>query len=65
MAHWDEVLPGRVLKVQYKDVVNTASADQVRSPLYADAVDYWQHYETHLDELKEILGPVLEEHSQR
>jgi len=45
--------------------VNTASADPVRSPLYADAVDYWQHYETYLDELKEILGPALEEHSQR
>ena len=91
MNHWDEVLPGRVLKVQYEDVVadlegqtrrmleycelpwqdeclsfhqssrpvNTASADQVRQPIYSDSVAYWKNYESHLAEVKEILAPVL------
>jgi tetratricopeptide (TPR) repeat protein len=97
MNHWDEVLPGRVLKVQYEDVVtdlegqarrmleycelpwedaclnfhktsrpvNTASSEQVREPIYSDAVGYWQNYEQHLADVKEILAPALEEHSQR
>jgi tetratricopeptide (TPR) repeat protein len=92
MAHWDEVLPGQVLRVQYEDVindvesqvrrlldfcelpwedaclkfyeteraVNTASMEQVREPIYKDAVNYWKNYETHLDELKDILAPALE-----
>ena len=91
MAHWDAVLPGRVLRVRYEDVVadlegqtrrlldycglpwddaclnfyrnerpvNTASSEQVRQPIYADSVGYWKHYESHLDEIQEILAPVL------
>ena len=91
MDHWDAVLPGRILHVQYEDVVNnletqvrkileycelpwedaclkffesdravnTASAEQVREPIYKDAVAYWKHYESHLDELLEVLAPVL------
>jgi tetratricopeptide (TPR) repeat protein len=91
MDHWDEVLPGRILKVQYEDVVsdlegqvrrildycqlpwedaclrffesdrdvNTASSEQVRQPIYKDAIDYWKNYESHLDELLEVLAPVL------
>jgi tetratricopeptide (TPR) repeat protein len=91
MDHWDEVLPGRILQVQYEDVVsdlesqvrrilehcglpwedsclkffesdravNTASAEQVREPIYKDAVGYWKHYESHLGELLEVLAPVL------
>jgi len=91
MTHWDEVLPGRVLRVQYEDLVtdleaqtrqlleycklpwedaclsfhetardiNTASSEQVREPIYDDAVGYWKNFEKHLDELKEILAPVL------
>ncbi|MCH7823089.1 MAG: sulfotransferase, partial [Proteobacteria bacterium] len=91
MHHWDAVLPGRVLKVQYEDVVadlegqtrrmleycelpwedeclsfhqssrpvNTASADQVRQPIYSDSVAYWKNYESHLADVKEILAPVL------
>jgi tetratricopeptide (TPR) repeat protein len=93
MAHWDEVLPGQVLRVQYEDVindveaqvrrlldfcelpwedeclkfyktdrpVNTASMEQVREPIYTDAVDYWKNYEVHLDEIKEVLAPVLDD----
>ncbi len=91
MAHWDEVLPGRVLKVQYEDVVadiegqtrrmleycelpwedaclnyyetsrpvNTASSDQVREPIFGDAVGYWKNYESQLGEVKEIFANLL------
>jgi len=91
MDHWDEVLPGRVLTVQYEDViddvegqtrrmldfcelpwedaclkfyessrpVSTASMEQVRVPIYSGAVGYWKNYESHLDDLKQILAPVL------
>ena len=91
MNHWDEVLPGRVLRVRYEDVVsdleaqvrqildycelpwednclryfesdrdvNTASAEQVRQPIYKDAVGYWKNYESHLADLLDVLAPVL------
>lgn len=91
MAHWDEVLPGFVLHVQYEDVVanldsevrrildfcglpfeeaciefhksdrpvNTASSEQVREPIYTSAVEFWKNYEPYLDELREVLAPVL------
>jgi hypothetical protein len=91
MQHWDEVMPGDILRVQYEDVVdnlelevrrildfcelpfeetcinyhqsarpvNTASSEQVRQPIYDSAVEFWKHYESHLDELKEILDPIL------
>jgi hypothetical protein len=39
--------------------VRTASSQQVRSPIYRDAVDQWRHYESWLDPLKETLGPAL------
>ena len=39
--------------------VNTASAEQVRQPIYDSAVDFWKRYESQLAELKEILAPVL------
>lgn len=39
--------------------VNTASSEQVRQPIYDSAVNFWKNYESHLDELKEILQPVL------
>jgi hypothetical protein len=39
--------------------VNTASSEQVREPIYEDAVGYWKHYESKLDALREILSPVL------
>lgn len=40
--------------------VRTASSEQVRSPIYRDAVDQWRHYERWLRPLEEALGPVLE-----
>ncbi len=92
MDHWDLVLPGRVLLVQYEDVVadaeaqirrildycdlpfeeaclqfhqteravRTASSEQVRQPIYSGALEHWRNFESHLDELKDSLGPVLE-----
>jgi tetratricopeptide (TPR) repeat protein len=97
MNHWDEVLPGRVLRVNYEDVVanvetevrrlleycelpwedaclnfhqtsravNTASSEQVREPIYSDAVAYWKHYESKLDDVKEILASDLAVYSQK
>src|SRR6056297_289611 len=91
MDHWHAVLPGRVLTVQYEELVSdfdnqvrrlldycelpwedaclnfheterpvrTASSEQVRQPIYQDAVGYWRRYECHLDELAEVLAPVL------
>jgi len=92
MAHFDEVLPGRVHRVIYERTVEdtesevrrllaycglpfepgclrffenerpvrTASAEQVRRPIYRDGVEQWRHYEPWLGPLKEALGPVLE-----
>lgn len=91
MQHWDSVLPGKVLRLQYEDViadiegqvrrlldfcglpfessciefhksqraVNTASAEQVRKPLYATGLDFWEHYDDYLDELRNVLAPIL------
>ena len=91
MDHWQEVLPGRVLRVQYEDVVadlegqvrqildfcelpwedtcleyhkntrsvNTVSAEQVREPIYTDAVEFWKHYVSQLEPVRKILAPVL------
>ena len=91
MDHWDAVMPGKILRVDYEQViddlegqvrrildycelpwddaclryyenarpVNTASSEQVRQPIYKDAVEFWKRYESHLDELMEILEPVL------
>lgn len=92
MTHWDDVLPGTVLRVQYENLVsdtesevrrlldhcglpfeegclafhkskravNTASAEQVRQPIYQSAVEFWRHYEAHLGELLQVLEPVLD-----
>ena len=92
MAHFDSVLPGRVHRVIYEELVadteaqvrrlldycglpfderclrfyendravRTASAEQVRQPIFRDAVDHWRHYEPWLDPLKHALGPVLD-----
>jgi len=95
MDHWDEVLPGKVLHVQYEEVVNnleaqvtrileflglpwedaclnfhdterairTASSEQVRQPIYNSGVGFWRHYESHLEELQEVLEPILERYN--
>ena len=40
--------------------VRTASSEQVRKPIYRDATEEWQRYESHLGPLKAALGPVLD-----
>jgi tetratricopeptide (TPR) repeat protein len=91
MDHWDEVLPGRVHRVQYEEMVadsdtqiralldycelefeeqclrfyetdraiRTPSAEQVRKPIYKEALEQWRNYEAHLGPLKEALGPEV------
>jgi tetratricopeptide (TPR) repeat protein len=92
MDHWDAVLRGRVLHMQYEELVRepevhirrllehcglefepaclkfhetrravrTASAEQVRQPLYTSGVGYWQHFERELEPLRHALGDCLE-----
>ncbi len=92
MAHYDAVLPGRVHRVIYEQLiadpehevrrlldycglpfeegclrfyendraVRTASSEQVRQPIFKDAVEHWQNYEAWLGPLQSALGPVLE-----
>ena len=91
MAHYDAVLPGRIHRVIYENMVadpegetrrlleycglpfedgclkfyendravRTASSEQVRQPIFKDAVEHWQNYEPWLGPLKAALGPVL------
>ncbi len=40
--------------------VRTASSEQVRRPIFKDAVEHWQKFESHLGPLKQALGPVLD-----
>jgi hypothetical protein len=91
MAHFDRVLPGRVYRVFYEELVanpeaeirnlfeylglpfeqnclryyateraiRTPSSEQVRRPMFSDAVDHWRHFEPWLAPLTESLGSVL------
>ena len=92
MDHWDRVLPGKVLHVQYEELVRdpdtqirrllehcrlpfesaclafhetkravrTASAEQVRQPLYTSGVGYWRNFATELEPLRHALGDSLQ-----
>ena len=40
--------------------VRTASSEQVRQPIFGEAVDHWRNFEPWLDPLKQALGPVLD-----
>ena len=91
MDFWDQALPGKVLRVQYEEVVadldtqvrrildycglpfeegcisfyeneravRTPSSEQVRQPIYTGGLDQWRNFDTHLEPLKQALGPVL------
>ena len=39
--------------------VRTASAQQVRKPIFREGLDHWRNFEPWLDPLKAALGPVL------
>jgi hypothetical protein len=87
MAHWRHVLPGRILEVNYEEVVKsqeihskknmefctlpwnerclrfednpslvaTASAVQVRAPMYRTALNRWRKYGAQLADLQTLL----------
>jgi tetratricopeptide (TPR) repeat protein len=91
-AHMDRVLPGRVHRVHYEEmvrdpeqvirrlldycglpfeegclffyqndrIVRTASSEQVRMPIFTEAVEHWRNYETWLEPLKQALGATLD-----
>ncbi len=60
LAHCGLPFDERCLRFHESDrQVNTASADQVREPIYEDALGYWKHYESKLGQLREILAPAL------
>lgn len=44
--------------------VRTASSEQVRQPVYSKSVNFWRNHEAHLDELIEVLEPVLPRYRQ-
>lgn len=94
MAHFDDVLPGRIHRVFYERMVadtegevrrllaycglefegnclnfhendravRTASSEQVRKPIYRNAVDHWRHFEAMLEPLRDALGVALKEY---
>lgn len=39
--------------------VRTASSEQVRQPIFTDALEHWRHFEADLAPLARVLGPVL------
>ena len=91
MAHFDAVLPGRVHRVFYEQMIDdtagqvgrlleycglpfeegclrfyenaravrTASSEQVRQPIFREALEHWRHYEPCLATLKAALGATL------
>jgi hypothetical protein len=53
---WDD----RCLRFhENKRVVNTASIDQVRRPIYRSSLQRWKNYESHLGSLAEGLREFL------
>ena len=44
-------------------VVQTASSEQVRTPLFAEGVDQWRNFEPWLGELKRALGDLIPQDS--
>ena len=88
MQHWKNILPGRIHRVRYEDMVSnseaqtrqllefcelewqpqclefykrssgvsTASASQVRQPIYSSSVNKWHHVKRQLQPLQKILN---------
>jgi hypothetical protein len=52
--------PGCLRFYETERAVRTASSEQVRTPIYRQGMQQWQHYEPWLGPLKAALGPVLE-----
>ncbi len=45
---------------QNKRAVRTASSEQVRTPIFTDAVDHWRHFERFLTPLIDTLGTTVD-----
>ncbi|MDO6577586.1 MULTISPECIES: tetratricopeptide repeat-containing sulfotransferase family protein [Alteromonas] len=90
MAHWNTTLPGKILKMQYEDIVTdfeeqvrklldfcglpfeesclnfyktkrsvrTASAEQVRQPIYQSGMQQWKHFESDLGPLSTLVSAL-------
>ena len=41
--------------------VKTASSEQVRQPIYTDALGYWRRYAGHFSIWEDMLGDIVEE----
>jgi hypothetical protein len=52
--------PGCLRFYENERAVRTPSSEQVRQPIFSDAVEHWRCYENWLGPLKSALGPVLE-----
>jgi hypothetical protein len=55
--------PGCLQFHQNARPVRTASSEQVRRPLFREGLDQWRHFEPWLGQLKDALGPVLQEYT--
>jgi tetratricopeptide (TPR) repeat protein len=55
-----EFEPACVAFHETKRPVRTASAEQVRQPLYQTGIGYWKHFEPHLEPLQRALGDCLD-----
>jgi predicted Zn-dependent protease len=92
LAHFDGVLPGRVHRIFYENMVEdtenevrrvldycglpfdarclefyrneravrTASSEQVRQPIFRDALEHWRHFDPWLGPLRDALGPLAQ-----
>lgn len=47
-----------------KRAVRTASSEQVRRPIFRDAVEQWRNFDPWLEPLRSALGPVLESYPE-
>lgn len=97
MDHWHQVLPGKVLTLQYEELVmdletqvrrlldhcelpfeesclrfwetdrpvRTASSEQVRQPIFTSSIHRWRNYQAHIEELIEVLQPVLPRYASK
>jgi tetratricopeptide (TPR) repeat protein len=52
--------PATLRFFENRRAVATPSSEQVRRPVFANAVDHWRHFEPWLAPLKDALGPVLD-----
>jgi hypothetical protein len=44
--------------------VRTASSEQVRRPIFSDAVEQWRNYEEWLRPLRDALGDVVDDYER-